>query len=149
MKEKDLRIRLLSERADAYFKEQPELKTLNEKLLSFGGDMVCFSGTEEDLDKILSRGLLLQGLRSKLMKGRNSQCHSNSSRLWSVNKEKVKIVTGYALSKDEDGLRVWRCHTWAIENSTNRLIETTIRRKLYFGYILDEDESHEFYYMNY
>lgn len=142
------RIKILTARAEEYYEKQPDLKKLVDKLLAIDGDVVCV-GFEEDLDKLLSRGELFSGKGSKLMKGQPSQCHSNSSELWDLNKKKVELVTGYAMSKDNDGLKVWRCHSWLIEKSSGKVIETTVKRKLYFGFKMTTEESSKFYFDNY
>lgn len=143
------RIKLLNDRAKDCFKEQPRLKLLQDKLLSIGGHVVCFRGYEEDLDKILSRGQEFDGTKAKMKKGQPSRCHSNSAKLWKQKPEKLTIVSGYALSTDPDGLGVWRCHTWVVDNKTQQVIETTEKRTIYFGYSLTEDESHQFNFDNY
>ena len=119
---------------------------LHHKLLSFGGSETCFPVIEEDLVKILERGQLWLGDKTKMMKGRASQCHSNSCELYENNKNthEVAIATGYALSAD--GL--WRQHSWLVQRNTRsiNIIETTVKRVLYFGFIMTEDEAEEFCY---
>lgn len=143
------RISILSQRAKDCFKEQPGLELLQDKLLSLGGHIVCFRGYEEDLERILARGQEFKGAKAKMKKGQVSRCHGNSAKLWKQSPEKFTIVSGYALSSDSDGLSVWRCHTWLVEKETQRVIETTEKRTIYFGYSLTEDESHQFYFDNY
>lgn len=117
---------------------------LNRLLLSFGGHETCFPAVEEDMAKILERGQLWIGDHSILMEGEPSRCHANSSNLWLANKDKneVTIATGYALSKD--GL--WRQHTWLVQRMARsvRIIETTVKRVCYFGFVMTDDEAEEF-----
>lgn len=124
-----------------------EFLILHTILLEIGGYETCFPTFEEDMRIILERGRFYAG-RSKLMLGQPSQCHKNSANLWSVNhtKNDVRICTGYALS--EDGL--WRQHTWLVHRYQTktqrrmRIIETTSKRKAYFGCELTDDEAYEF-----
>lgn len=120
---------------------------LRDTLLSFGGEAVCFPRTEEDLDKILGRGQCWMGDKVDLKKGEPCHCHSNSALLWDVNKDKTTIATGYALS--EDGC--WRQHSWIIhlKPRQNRVVETTTKRLLYYGFAMTENECEEFYQNNF
>lgn len=89
----------LQKKREDYLKEFPELQKLIDRLLSIGGEEVCLS-IEEDLEKLLTRGKDWKRTPVALMKGRDSQCHFNSACLWETNKDKVKICTGWGLSKD-------------------------------------------------
>lgn len=111
-------------------------------LLSFGGEEVCLAGYEEDLDCLLNYGQLWIGNNIKMMRGLPSQCHSNSSRCWEENKDISKICTGYALSNDG----MWRQHSWVLwmKPKSNQIIETTVPRVAYFGYVMTEEQCYEF-----
>lgn len=102
--------------------------------------------TEQDLDKIITRGQLWYGDRVDMMKGERGQCHRNTCYLWDANKERVLIATGYALS--EDGM--WRQHSWGIHvrPRVNRIVETTVKRIAYFGFVMNLEEPIEFVYHN-
>lgn len=117
------------------------------KLLSFGGQAVCLLG-EPEADKICERGQFWYGDRFVLHKGRPNGCHENSLRIWHANrrntldgpaKMELVLATGYALS--QDGL--WRQHSWCLRRGPHSLkvIETTVPRLGYFGYILTEAEA--------
>lgn len=127
-------------------KDELTMREFGAKLLSFGGHDTCFAhGPDEDLDKLMTRGQLWYPKGLKMMRGENCQCHSNSARLWDANREggKVFIATGYALS--EDGM--WRQHSWCIQvkpRSVN-VVETTVPRTAYFGFVLNEEEAEDFY----
>ena len=111
-------------------------------LVAFGGEEVCMPfGSEREVDELLSRGQLW-GATSRVEVGEISRCHSNSAQLWSSKQGEYFIATGYALSAD--GL--WRSHTWCIEVTEDgpSIIETTVERLLYFGYVLTLDECANF-----
>lgn len=120
---------------------------LHKILISIGGEETCFPDIEEDIDAILSRGYYRKGT-SKMMVGRPSQCHANTSELWELNRPNhdVTICTGYALSSD--GL--WRQHSWlvhryeTVKQKRTRVIETTAKRVAYFGFELDYAEALQF-----
>lgn len=127
------------------YKERPHVKemlALKELILPFGGDAISTGFYEDDADQILSRGQLWYGDQTTLMKGRPSRCHQNSCDLWEVNRERTRICTGYALS--EDG--IWYQHSWLIQQKPkqNRVIETTVERVLYFGFVMTYDECEQF-----
>jgi hypothetical protein len=126
-----------------YLKEMPELGRLREKLLSFGGEEVV-PVKEEDLDKILNRGILLNSPIIKLISGRPCGCHENSANYWDLHQRTSELMTGWALS--EDGL--WRQHSWVRIIKSGRVVETTTRRSMYFGFVMTQDEADEFVAMN-
>lgn len=121
--------------------EEPRYAQFYELLLSYGGDAVV-PIYEEDLGKLLKRGRFSSG-RSTLMKGRDSNCHSNSAALWDANKDKAIIVTGWALSADG----IWRQHSW-VKDLSGKLYETTQKRKAYFGFDLTLKEAENFFEEN-
>lgn len=102
---------------------------------------VCMTAYDEDAVKTLSRGQFFYG-SSYMRKGQPSQCHANSAYLWDANRGHCSIATGYALS--EDGL--WRCHSWVVQprSRTMRVWETTVKRVVYFGFVMNDTECQEF-----
>lgn len=116
-----------------------ELKAL---LLDFAGDAVCLPGYEEDLEDILEYGQFWLGYNAERMRGEACQCHSNSARIWEQNKDKTTICTGYALSTDG----MWRQHSWLIHRKprSNKIVETTRPRVLYYGFALTPDMCERF-----
>ena len=122
----------------------PKMYQLREKLLSFGGEATCLPVIEEDIDDILERGQFWFGSGAKLMRGEACQCHRNASELYFLNHEKfdVRICTGYALSKDG----MWRQHSSLVLHNprSNQIIETTVPRIGYFGFVMTEDQFEQF-----
>ncbi len=115
---------------------------LHKGLLAFSGSHTLIPAVEEDIDRLLERGQLW-GATSKMMKGAPSQCHMNSCLLWEANQEKnIFVATGYALS--DDGL--WRQHSWCVNVRPRsvQIIETTVKREAYFGYVLNYQETLDF-----
>lgn len=113
-------------------------RVLKNTLLALGGWAACIPPTETEHGCILDRGRRFSG-RSSIIKGEPSRCHSNSAAIWDANRDKCSICTGYALSRDG----MWRQHTW-VATSAGDIVETTVRRVCYFGYVLSEEESEEF-----
>jgi len=117
---------------------------LRDKLLSFGGSEVCLPTTEPDLENILEYGQIWYS-SVKMCPGLPSSCHSNSAKIWMANKShsgELRICTGYALS--EDGM--WRSHSWLVckEMQNTYVVETTIKRVLYFGVAMTKPECEKF-----
>lgn len=116
---------------------------LRKKLLQFAGHNVCLPVTEPDLDNILNRGQLWYGDIAKVIKGKPSRCHENASLYFLKNNHNcnpgVLICTGYAIS--DDGM--WRQHSWCICKKANKtqIIETTVKRVAYFGFVLQPEEA--------
>lgn len=121
----------------------PRYAALYETLLSHGGTVVT-AQPEEDLDEILSRGYAKSGRGAGVRKGETSQCHRNAALLWDGNRDRAVIVVGWALS--DDG--IWRQHSWVKDTAEDRIYETTVARKLYFGFDLTPEEAQTFLFDN-
>jgi hypothetical protein len=129
--------------------DRPELAALaplKARLLGYGGWAVILPLVEQDLANLLERGILLDGAGAVIRRGEPSRCHYNVARFWGTNRRSTyDIFTGYAFSKD--GL--WRPHSWMINNTTTRLVETTERRVAYYGYRLNGTEAQQFFDENF
>lgn len=123
-------------------KMDPKLFHLKGRLLDFAGDAVCLPAYEPDLENILEYGQFWLGYNAERMPGENCRCHSNSARLWEANWDRTVICTGYALSADG----MWRQHTWLIHRKprSNRVVETTEPRILYYGFAMTPEMCEEF-----
>ena len=111
-------------------------------ILAFGGWAVCHPALDDDLDRILARGILLDGARARKTRGRPCDCHVNSAEIWMGLKETTSVMTGYALS--DDGM--WRVHSWVAtldQSGKPRLLETTVPRRAYFGFLRSPEETLE------
>jgi hypothetical protein len=122
----------------------PEFAQLNDKLLKIGGERVA-ERFEEDLHKLLTRGEIIKPKKVVLVKMRDCQCHANSATFYENYSQKngfdnVQIVTGWALSKDN----IWRQHSWIYMPMDDVIVETTLKRKIYFGFYLNNKESELF-----
>lgn len=115
---------------------------LKARLLDFAGDAVCLPGYEEDLENILEYGQFWLVYNAERIPGEPCQCHENSALLWRENRDITNICTGYALS--EDGM--WRQHSWLIHRKprSNKIVETTRPRVLYYGFALTPEMCEEF-----
>ena len=117
---------------------------LENKLLSFGGDNVKLGlDTNEELDRMVNDGVLFD-VEIVKTKGSFGQCHRNVADKYNrFSSSGYKIATGYALG---DG--TWFQHSWGI-GTTGTIMETTGNiYDMYYGYVLDEDESDEFCFNN-
>ena len=118
-------------------KTMPELKPLQDKLLSLGGDWVALE-PECDLLAILNRGQLFNG-RVVFKKMAPHGCHRNCCEVWAERPRIYKIAIGWALS--DDG--IWRQHTWITKGRA--IIETTEPRSLYYGFEMEREEALRFW----
>jgi hypothetical protein len=117
------------------------LLAFRDALLAVAGDEVCLPSIEEDIDLIERYGEFWMGRGVTLKRGEPCSCHSNSLWCWDANRDRVAAATGYALS--EDGM--WRQHSWCVLRATagkgGRVVETTVKRVLYFGLSFTPAES--------
>jgi hypothetical protein len=119
-----------------------EIAALCNCLLQHDGIRVCVPFTESppSCSWLCVEGQLISADGARRRKGRQSECHGNSARLWQKYPHKYRLVTGYGLSAD-DGM--WRRHSWLLDKS-ERVIETTEARCLYYGVILLDDSAKHF-----
>lgn len=141
---------------------------LKDRLLGeLGGWCVCLPGYEPDLNALLTRGEVFPAA-ARLVPGEPGQCHTNTAALYLANRDRVRIATGYALSRDG----IWRQHSWGMlllppaplvplddqshadsitrprrpERSRQHriVLETTVRRVRYYGVVFSAAESDRF-----
>lgn len=122
----------------------PEVERLSEHLLSIRGALVCVPFSENQITAILARGEVASGDGVQRFLGRQSECHGNSARLWRRSFGRLRIITGYALSGDD---QMWRQHSWVVDQQ-GRVGETTETRIMYFGIRLTFLESVRFALVN-
>jgi len=132
--------KFLDSRLQDVIAQSPELFPLHNKLLSIGGECTVLPVVEEDLNRLFARGEIFKGKGSIIKRAKQSHCHMNSALLWDANKRKLAICTGYALSRNG----IWVQHSWCVLKKSLKVVETTEKRILYFGYRLEKDESMEF-----
>ena len=118
------------------------LEPLKEKLLTIAGYAVILPFVEEDLIKILFRGILTVPEKIKTVKGAPCRCHSNVCN-YRERHPNSRIWTGYALSSHGG---IWRQHSWLTGNKG--IIETTETRIAYFGFEMTVKEADDFAEMN-
>jgi|ERR1035437_1684429 hypothetical protein len=120
----------------------PAWEELEKRLLKIGGLRVVPNGYipkyehQPFLEELLERGQVM-GPTNKMMKGRDSQCHSNSAELFLRNMDKCRFASGLSLTGD-DGY--WRTHSWLVTRN-GKIIETTEKRLRYYGVIFTKEES--------
>ena len=114
-------------------------KTLQKILLDIGGKNARIEIDEPDFYNLFTRGLLIDRPSDIIIEGEMCQCHKNSVFLWETAKRRYRIMTGYALS----AAGTWHQHSWVLD-SDDSIIETTIKREKYFGYILSPLEAEAF-----
>jgi hypothetical protein len=133
---------MMREKNRRAFDAEPRLAELERRLLGLGGHTALLFLPQPYVEQILSRGRFMPGARALSWPGAPSNCHGNAATHYALSEGAVRIASGYALS--EDGL--WRPHSWGVDAADGRVLETTVRRVRYFGFVLDDgDESVEFF----
>ena len=128
------------------FAPRPDLRTLAARLTAaVGGSFRDVDSLGSDIvpgfaARLLSEGVLLDGSGARLAEGRPSKCHDNGQDYVALHPA-ATWWTGLGLNMDEDG-GGWASHSWAV-TSHGAIIETTVRRRFYFGLPAALDESLE------
>jgi hypothetical protein len=122
---------------DITSREQPILKMILKKLTKYGGESIS-PQKNFDAMKIIQRGVMCQG-DVKLMKMEACQCHENSLELHLSNPSRYDLYTGYGLSIDG----MWREHSWVFDTKEKIIIETTMKRVLYFGFRMTDADIND------
>jgi hypothetical protein len=126
----------LAERESAVFQMAPQARKLKEALLGVAGDMVCWHIREAHLDLLIEKGRRFSARSAVMRIGEPSGCHGNTARLFLMGR--AEAATGYAISDDR-----WVQHSWGIADGKT-VVETTARRKAYFGVVLPEADAFHF-----
>ncbi len=111
-------------------------RILEERLLSIGGQKLLALRDEPDLESILAWGELIDGSNAAFIEGEGNKCHSNAGFLFEQSPEDTRVMTGYALFGGR-----WEQHSWAYDIKDNFVIETTVPRDKYFGFLMTKSES--------
>jgi hypothetical protein len=115
----------------------PGFAELEAKLLAHGGALVV-PMPERHLGKLLARGRAFDSMPILMAPGEPNRCHANAANEWLTNRERFRIVTGYALAENGD----WLQHSWLWDGSA--IFETTIAFIAYWGVVLSPTEVLEF-----
>jgi hypothetical protein len=109
------------------------------KLLAIAGkQVIIYTGEQSVMNlALVNNATLMTAEKLRIQKGNPSDCHNNCSKIWSKDPDKFSIVSGFALTADD---QMWRAHTWLLDKN-GVIVETTIPRYLYFGEIMDKTLS--------
>jgi hypothetical protein len=131
--------RFFEQRTKQALKEKAHLKPLLKKLLSLSGKAVVLwngSTTVNSIAHLLAEGRVFSNRGLKVVDGEQSHCHDNVWALWKTKPDDYLVVTGYGLSQDS----IWRPHSWCVDRTTGKIIETTDLRTKYFGVEFSKSE---------
>lgn len=98
--------------------------------------------TNEELDRLVKHGKFFSPEKLIEAKMKNSACHQNVAELY-YDERIEKIVSGFAITERDPA---WRSHSWGLLKG--KIVETTVPRAGYFGYILTPKEADEFVFYN-
>ena len=128
--------KFLERRVDEWVRLVPRFKQLRQKLLKIGGvevvppweplNVMQLADVNGIVKAVEGGGQLWDGKAAKLLPMEPCGCHDNADEL--ARSGIGRTATGWALSPD--GL--WRHHSWIVCDDGS-LIETTVKRLLYFG----------------
>lgn len=150
------REQFLERKFKRFLKIDPRYKDLRDKLFSLGGTAFV-PISDPHLEKILECGKVFKdknpirwicktakeeqksGLRCY-----SSDCHTNIAYDYvRFCGQGFKIATGWALAYFDGD---WRQHSWGIWKG--HVVESTVLRRMYYGYVLSPEESVEFVFNN-
>jgi hypothetical protein len=141
------RIEFFASRRERVVDLFPTYGELRSKLLGIGGLEVVLPRYDElsepqrsrqryETGRIIQDGQTWPGDEARSEPMEESSCHVNTAILFK--RGGGSIASGFALS--EDGL--WREHSWIVEGGKrDALVETTVLRLLYHGYLLSAEEQ--------
>lgn len=108
-------------------------------LLEIGGTRVAVQFDDAGACEFIARNGELTEISGLVFRaGEPNHCHTNCAITWQSDPTRYRIQTGFALSGG-----VWRRHSWLLDQR-DRILETTFPQEMYFGVILDQDETIEF-----
>ena len=111
---------------------RPWLVALRDKLISFGGSgVVLWNGSNEEqfVALLMESGHLYSTANLGFRRGDLNRCHDNAQAWAERRPARYNYATGYALNE-----QISRPHSWLIDFDKNRVIETTRRMEVYFGF---------------
>lgn len=126
----------LKNKKEYFVKEDNRYSKFFKKIESLKEKSLIVPMYEENINEILERGILKEN-SNKFKNGAVSRCHSNTA-YYASKFKKYRIMTGYAYTEED---RLWRQHSWLLDDKDNAVETTPIKRDLYFGYILNDEES--------
>ncbi|CAM3758686.1 hypothetical protein [Deinococcus frigens] len=125
---------------DRYADLHPNVYT---KLLEAGGDAAVMAPLGWFETAFLTRAELSNDPVRK-GQGRGNQCHLNTASYYRKNPQRYRIVSGFGLNQDSDGVGCWRSHSWVFDTKTKEIVETVFPRDLYYGVLLTDEEAEAF-----
>lgn len=110
-------------------------KLLEERLLKQSGDIAFIIDFDFWIDKVLESGRFFSGDNTIIEGGMAGKCHLNSIETYMENSD-LKVCTGFSMNNKK-----WHRHTWCVDS--NGIIHecTPIKREMYYGTILDEEDT--------
>jgi len=151
----------LLQRQVEWLKYQPDAKQLIDLIEgNYEGSIIVAppGNMESDLPKLLNKHEVFDQNEWDIeyMKMEAGLCHHNSSEIWSklyyqleaegkLDELHTFICTGYYLVKDDDGMLIWRQHTWLVDQETHVIRDPSDTSAIrYLGYVMNMEECNEF-----
>lgn len=125
---------------DKYAHLHPQVQ---QKLLRAGGHAVVMPSLGRFERTFLERAELVR-LPVRQGQGRRSDCHRNATSYYRRDPGRYRIVCGFGLNWDSQGVGCWRHHTWIKDTHSHEIVETTHPRAVYYGVELGRFEADQF-----
>lgn len=110
-------------------------RALEKRLLAHAGDVAFIMDSDYWIEKVSDDGRFFLGDDSVIENGDAGRCHMNSIRNHLKNKD-LKVCTGFSMNNGK-----WIRHSWCVDSDGKVHECTPIKRELYFGAILDEENT--------
>jgi len=126
-------------------RDMPHLGTLEKRLKAVDPDryLIFMPETECFVEYLVEFGHIFK-MPVQLNRREPSSCFSNVAAIY-LHNPSMEVAVGYVGGLGKDDL--WRQHAWLVDDG--KIIETTLKRRLYFGVILPTPEMiHEFVFSN-
>jgi hypothetical protein len=125
-------------------KPKKAVQDLASLLFQHGGNRAYIPFEEVPLcEAYATLGQLILPKKVKMKRGEERRCHLNSLVQSTMSLGKLSFVTGFGLI-EKTGM--WHAHSW-LTTKSGQIIETTVKRDMYFGVPFDVPDMLPFYKM--
>ncbi len=108
---------------------------LENRLLRLAGRVAFAVDADYWIDKVLDEGRVFSGEDIVIEEGDAGKCHLNSINAHLKNPD-LKVCTGFSINGDR-----WVRHSWCVDSEGKVHECTPIKREMYYGSILDEEDT--------
>lgn len=114
---------------------QESRSLLEKRLLGIAGEVAFVVDSEYWIEKVIENGRCFTGEESIIENGSAGRCHQNSIEKHIDNPD-LKVCTGFSMNNGR-----WIRHSWCVDSNGVVHECTPIKRELYYGAVLDEEDT--------